>query len=173
MGQPAADVLELFAAVGEAHMQGARNPVEIENSGAQPCLGCKGGTKPGDRMGRTVCMCRIIWPIVEIQSMRVAQQQQADMKIGIGRANGRIVQEHGGNFEQGSGPGQGGRNTAAGSGVALSPLRYREHCMTTPGDAQRRDAADRLCAAARMAVSYCSGHGFPIFCTNPLYRIVR
>ena len=56
MGQPAADILESFAAVGEAHMQGARDPVEIENSGVQPCLGRQGGTKPGDRMGRTVCM---------------------------------------------------------------------------------------------------------------------
>lgn len=47
-------------------------------------------------------MCRMIWPAVQVQPVRVAQQQHADMKIGVGRANGGIVQEHGENFEQGT-----------------------------------------------------------------------
>lgn len=124
MGQPAADLLELFAAVGEAHMQRARDPVKIEDSDAQPCLGRKRGAKPGDRVDPTARMFRIIWPTVESQPMRVAQQQQADMKIGIGRANGGIVQEHGGIFEQGT-----IRNGVAATLRPGQAVRFR-HCVT-------------------------------------------
>lgn len=131
-GQGAACALEPLLPGGEAHLKGARDPVEVEDGGAKPSLGGAPGAESGDRMGRAASRCRAVCAGVERQPICTAQQQQPDMERGMGRANGGVVQEHREDFGQGADRGELAATLRPGQGVGCRHVVTARNTQPSP-----------------------------------------